>query len=155
MDTLLITPEEILELAFSPVDQIDPQVLTHSRIEAARLKFLVPVFGELCSLLGTERFAYLLNGFVKPALAFFVKYAILQELAVRIGNDGITQIGLPDQQPAEPALVESLRRDSLHAGHLFLRRGLEYLRRHESEFPELKMKRYRRVRREMHGGILL
>ena len=155
MQNLLISPEEVIELAFSPHDQIDPAILTDTRIEAAQLKFLAPAFGTLYTALCEGSYADFCREYIKPAAAYFVKYHLFLHLSVRIGNDGIIRLNPPDSTPAGTSEIARLRRESRQAAYLLLGKAYAFLRDHASEFPKLGRGSTRHRRARISGGLVI
>lgn len=88
----LITPEEILSLAFSPDDRIDPAHIRAARIEAAQLRYIRPAFGSaMYRKMILEQYGSFVSGYIKPALAHFVRYELIGELAVRASDRGLVR----------------------------------------------------------------
>lgn len=88
----LITQEDVLSLAFSPDDAIDPAHIREARIEAAQLRYIRPAFGEaMYRRMILEQYRDFVCGYIKPALAHFVRYELIGELAVRASDRGIVR----------------------------------------------------------------
>ena len=88
----LIQPEEVLGLAFSPDDQIDPVHLRHARIEAAQLRYIRPAFGPaMYHSMRMEKFEPFVSTYIKPALAHYIRYELIGELAVRASDRGVVR----------------------------------------------------------------
>jgi hypothetical protein len=155
MPNLLITPNEVVELAFSPHDQIDPARITDSRIEAAQLKFLAPALKKMYTALTEGLYDDFCRESIKPALACYVKYHLFPDLAVRVGSDGVIRLHTADSTPADPSEIARLRRESREAAHLLLHKALRYLKEHAAEFPEFAPEECRINRPRINGGIIL
>lgn len=88
----LITPEEVLGLAFSADDAIDPAHVRAARIEAAQLRYIRPAFGaEMYRKMILEQYGSFVSGYIKPALAHYVRYEMIGELAVRASDRGVVR----------------------------------------------------------------
>ena len=155
MQNLLITPDEAIELAFSPHDRIDPALLTDTRIEAAQLKFLAPALGKLYATLANGSYETFCREYIKPAAAYFVKYHIFLHLSVWIGNDGIVRLNPGGSTPADSAEIGRLRRESRETAYLLLSKAFTYLRNHSEDFPEIDPRNFKRKRLRMNGGIII
>jgi hypothetical protein len=153
---MLITPNEVVELAFSPHDQIDPALLTDTRIEAAQLKFLRPALKNLYTALTEGAYDDFCRKFIKPALAYFVKYHIFLCLSVRIGSDGIIRQRMPDAVPADLSQIARLRHESRETAYLLLEKAFNHLKNNAVEFPEFDpWEHCRRRRPRIHSGIVM
>ena len=88
----LITPEEVLGLAFSPDDAIDVSHIRVYRIEAAQLRYIRPVFGDkMYQQMILERHADFVFTYIRPALAHYIRYEMIGELAVRASDRGVVR----------------------------------------------------------------
>ncbi|WP_294600984.1 hypothetical protein [uncultured Rikenella sp.] len=86
----LIHPEEVVGLAFAADDPIDPDNVREMRIEAAQLRYIRPTFGDaMYESMRRERYPEFVYTFIKPALAHFVRYELIVELAVRSSGRGV------------------------------------------------------------------
>ena len=155
MENLLVTPDEVVELAFSPHDQIDPAIITDTRIETAQLKFLAPAFGEFYNALLDGLYDEFCREFIKPVAAYFVKYHIFLHLSVRIGNDGIIRLNPIEAAPASTSEIGRLRRESRETAYLLLGKAFAYLQEHAGDFPELKPEAVKQRRPRVNGGIVI
>lgn len=156
MQNLLITPDEVIELAFSPHDRIDPAIITDTRIETAQLKFVEPVLGKLYPALIDGAYGEFCREFIKPATAYFVKYHIFLHLSVRIGNDGIIRLRPADSTPADASEIARLRRESRETACLLLQKAIGHLIENAEMFPEFAAESGERPRAKInHGGIVI
>ncbi len=69
MKTTLITPAEVLALAFSPVEYRQEELVGQTVIEVAQARLLEPVFGPLYAVLGEAHYEDFTDEYIKPALA--------------------------------------------------------------------------------------
>ena len=76
MTDLLITAAEVLETAFPSNEYVPEGMIVPARIETAQLGFLRPVFGKLYDKLGEEPYAAFCRTYIKPALAYYVRYLL-------------------------------------------------------------------------------
>ena len=155
MEHLLITPDETIELAFAPHDQIDPAILTDTRIEAAQLKFLQPALKKFYTALTGGLHEAFCREFIKPALAYYVKYHIFLHLSVRIGNDGIIRLQPVESRPADASEIARLRRESRETARLLLDKALTHLKTHADDFPEFDAQECRPRRPRINNGIVI
>ena len=151
----LITPAEVIEIAFAANDQIDRSVITENRIEAAQLKFLAPRLRKMYDALTEGKYDSFNLTYIKPALAHFVRYAVFLNLSVHIGNKGTVRTKTIDATVATPAETGILRREAREAANALLERAIDYLRKNAGEFPEFCPEKCRRRRVRVNGGIVL
>lgn len=87
---LLITPQEIIDTAFVPTENLDASLVRPTKIDIAQEYFLRPK-------LGSATFESLVEGanpdfvdqYIKAPLAYFVRYGILEELSVNVDRNGV------------------------------------------------------------------
>jgi|GEM_PF-3842438 len=90
---LLITPDEVLVYAFSPREKITPGSIRYSKIDVAQERFIRPVLGEeMFDNLAQGKFRPFVNEYIKPALAHYVRYGVISEFSIRMGDDGAVLI---------------------------------------------------------------
>ena len=86
---LLITPEEVLAYAFSPREKIAPVSIRRAKIDVAQEHFIHPIVGDFMFGSMTDgKFRPFVNEYIKPALAHYVRYGVIPELSIRMGDDG-------------------------------------------------------------------
>lgn len=118
---LLITPEQVVELAFGC--DCDKHLVTdigEPTIMAAESKFVVPVFGaEMVEQMRSGSYAELVECYLRPALALYVKYLALPTLAIKVGTAGVvTYTGEGFEPSDEQAVKKLLRRTKADADAL-------------------------------------
>lgn len=109
--TTLITPEQVVALAFSDGEYLPSEVISRSLIMAAEERYLRPLAGaELCAAWQQGLHADLLNDFVLPALALGVRLLLQPRLRVRVGGCGVaTASGEKWQNASEEAAAAAER----------------------------------------------
>ncbi len=91
---LLITQQEVIDAAFLEREQISPNSIRPLRIEIAEEKYIRPRFGDvLFEEFATGYHADFVNQYIKPALAHFVRSAIIDELSMQVGDNGVVIFG--------------------------------------------------------------
>ena len=85
---VLITSSEVIDLAFSSVEQITPGIIKETKIEAAQERYIRPAFGEMYDAMTEGRYPEFVNTYLKPALAYFVRHDVIPEVSTPIGNTG-------------------------------------------------------------------
>ena len=86
---LLITPAEVIRHAFAPRERISPSSIRPIKIDIAQEHFIRPRFGdELFERLTEGAYPDFTERYIAPALAHFVRYGILAELCVEVGDHG-------------------------------------------------------------------
>lgn len=133
----LVTPLQVLKLAFAEGDYLPTDTVTEADIAAAEHRYIVPV-------IGTSLYEKLLNGahadfladFLAAPAALFTRLTLQPRLDVRTGQCGTTapksDTGQPAADDARRALARTLRAEA----RAMLRRAALHLRSHPAEFPE-------------------
>ena len=86
---LIITPDEVLAYAFSPREKITPGSIRRAKIDVAQEHFIRPVVGQrMFECFTAGKFAPFVNEYIKPALAHYVRYGVIAEFLIRMGDDG-------------------------------------------------------------------
>ncbi|MEF9949769.1 MAG: hypothetical protein RR752_01160 [Mucinivorans sp.] len=86
---LLITASEVVNLAFAARETISPSSIRSLKIDIAQEHFLRPRVGEALFDEMTEgQHPDLVTNYIKPALACFVRYGMIEELAIAVGDKG-------------------------------------------------------------------
>lgn len=86
---LLITPAEVVELAFTPREIISHSSVRHLKIDVAQEHFIRPRFGDaLFEKFKEGEHSAFVDGFIKPALAHFVRYGLVDELSIQMSDTG-------------------------------------------------------------------
>ncbi len=150
----LITSQEVVETAFPEPHKIDPALILSQKIEAVQEKFIRPALGVYYDKLAEEPFREFADSYVKPALAFFVKYSILPDLAVSIGMLGLMSNRSDNSQPASESRIRQLRLQTWSDAWVLLSRAIGYMCENRERFPDYDAESIARCR-NMIGGIVL
>ena len=76
---LLISKQDVVNLAYVPSEQMRVELIPQAVIAEAQYKFLRPVLNGLYEQLLADAHGELCELYVKPALAYYVKYLILTQ----------------------------------------------------------------------------
>ncbi|MBQ7310587.1 MAG: hypothetical protein IJW88_03570 [Alistipes sp.] len=86
----LITPEQVVSLAFSDAEYISVATISDSDIDAATNRYILPIVGQsLVDALLEQNYSALLEQYVAPALAFAVRHSIQPTLNLRTADSGL------------------------------------------------------------------
>ena len=135
----LITPERVVELAFSEGEFLPRERISEPQILVAEERYLLPIVGQtLYEALGGGEYSEFCKEYVEPLLAYAVKSLLLPELRVWVGACGVAE---PSGEGWESASEESF--STLLAGvksHLkSLRRRLSRALEREHEAGRLPL----------------
>ena len=133
----LITPLQVLRLAFGDGEYLPPETITEADIAAAEQRYIVPVIGRALyeKLLGGS-YAGFRTEYLAAPTALFTRVAVQPRLDIRTGQCGTTAPKSAYTQPAGDTARRHLRRALLAQARTLLRRAAEHLCAHGTEFPE-------------------
>lgn len=85
----LIQPNEVIEYAFLPRESIKHQSIKELKIDIVQQQYILPRFGdEMFDSMIEGEYAEFVYDYIKPALAFYVRASIIDELSILTGEDG-------------------------------------------------------------------
>ena len=133
----LITPLQVLRLAFGGGDYLPPDSVTEADIAGAEQRHIVPVVGRaLYEKLLEGSYAGFRDEYLAAPTAFFTRLALQSRLDISTGQCGTTAPKTACGQPAGEAALRALRRSLRTQARTLLRRAGEHLFAHRDEFPE-------------------
>ena len=135
----LITAQEVINLAFTDRNFLPGKILD-SQIKVAQEGFMLPALGDnLYTLLTTAvpsgSNAILVNDYLKPALAWFVRYVILPEIGVHASNTGVQVVTPNGSQTASDKQAGTLREQAKANGDILLGVALRYIEQNPQLYP--------------------
>ena len=155
MTDLLITAAEVLETAFPSNEYVPEGMIVPARIETAQLGFLRPVFGKLYDKLGEEPYAAFCRTYIKPALAYYVRYLMVDEQCAAIGAAGVRQNKSAYTEAVPDSRLHRLRRQARNDADTLLDKAIDYVENNPAMFPEYDRKENIRRRVLIKGGFIL
>ena len=150
----LISPAEVLELAFPSNQYLPEDMILPAKIDTAQYRFLKPAFGNFYACLVNEQYESFLNRFVKPALAFYVRYLIIDDLCASTGTSGVLQTETDYAESASEKNMEKVKRQAKEDADTLLRQALDYLEDHAEQFPEYDVEHEKDRKVCMKGGFI-
>lgn len=153
---LLITPAQVATLAFVAPDFISPEAVPEATILAAQQKFVRPALGDaLYDALCRGQYPSLLEEYIVPPLALYVKALMLPSLAVRTGAGGVVEsYGANSARAGEGKLRAAIRRLRGDASAL-VRRAVDHIEASPADYPEYDPDRSALRRFSIAGGVVL
>ena len=128
----VVTPEQVIDLAFAPDGMVTMSKITLSDIVLAESRYLLPLIGEsLYNALLEGGYQTLNEEYVAPMVAAWTRYIAEPLIAERIGSGHYDDNSHADNDAQELVLVH-LR----HNAACFSRRLTDYLNAHCDEFEE-------------------
>ena len=126
----LVTPVQVLKLAFGEGEYLPPEIIAEADIAGAEQRHIVPVVGRaLYEKLLAGSYPDFRTEYLASPAALFTR-------AVRTEQCGTTAPKSAYAQPAGDTARRHLRRALLAQARTLLHRAAEYLRAHRDEFPE-------------------
>lgn len=133
----LITPVQVVRLAFAPDDCLPPDAVAEADIAAAEQRYLVPVIGAaLHQRLINDTDRSFVDHYLAAPLALYTRLLIQPRLDVRAGRGGTTA---PNPSGASPAAAEArraVRTALLTEARALLRRAVARIEAYPRSFPE-------------------
>uniref|UniRef100_UPI003FD7B7A9 DUF6712 family protein n=1 Tax=Alistipes putredinis TaxID=28117 RepID=UPI003FD7B7A9 len=154
--TTLVTPREVIDLAFADGGYLPPEAIGTVDIAAAEARYLLPVTGPaLWQKLAEGEYPTLREEFAAPAAACAVRVAMQPALDLHGGAGGTTVTKSSACQPAG--------QEQLAASHRALRNRLsallhalsDHLDAHPSDYPEYAPEKNVLHRVLIVGGLVL
>lgn len=133
---MLITAQEVVAMAFTPADRVRPSQITDFAILSAQRKFIKPVLGGLYDALMLNRYSQLLDRFVKPALAMYVKRLMLPSLSARVTPEGVTVHTSEYSHSADTQALRALLRSVESDARTLMLRAVDAVESAPEEYPE-------------------
>lgn len=149
----LITAEEVVKLAFSVTEQIKPTAIVESKIIAAEEKYLRPVLGSLLDALKNGKYPELLNDYIKPALAYYVRYGIIPDLSLKLNSMGAQTAFTNHTSAATDKQRSEMRMQAKDDADALLLKALRYIK--DGDFPEYDSQKNVRRKVIMNGGLII
>lgn len=154
---ILITPQETINIAFQGLSDINADLICESKINAAQYKFIRPVVGSdmyRCLMLG--EYSDFVHTYIKPALAYFVRYTVLPDISLQVGNAGIMQYSGQYSSAATDKQRETLRAQALDDGNTLLNEAVDELKSNPTLYPKYHPEISGRNKQAViRGGIIL
>jgi len=107
-----MTPAEVSALCFGSDPNIAADFINESTILTAQRRFVLPVTGkDLWTELEKDRYSALLNDYIKPSLALYVKYLVLPAISCQPGILGVVQYSGQNFGSADAEAFARLRKE--------------------------------------------
>lgn len=151
----IITPAEVLALAFSDGGYLPPDVIAHEDIEAAIERWVKPIVGEaLLDAVQSGGYAEFGQDILKPAIAFCVRWAVQPRLNAPTSQLGLAAAVGSGVKSADKSLREELIRAVKVRARTALKSMSEYLEAHAAEMKEYDTKQNVLNRCSCDGGFV-
>lgn len=153
---LLMSPAEVEAAAFGDMGGQNGALVSESAVYAAQCKFIKPVLGpKMSAALEEGSYAEFAEEYVKPALAMFVKYAVLPSVAARAGALGVVNFSGECFDAADNEAVRRLRDAVRSDAEALLAAAVGHIEASSGEYPEYDPRENIKNRVSIGGGIVL
>lgn len=151
----LITPNEVIGIAFSDGNYIDADAISECDIAAATERWVVPVTGRaLIRAVKAGKYEELRDDYLKPVIALYTRLLVQPRLNAATSQLGLSVVTTSSRKAADKDARKELQR-SLRERAQFLRQRLdEYLAEHAAELAEYDPKQNILNRCRCDGGFV-
>ena len=133
----LVTPLQVLKLAFGEGEYLPPEIIAEADIAGAEQRYIVPVVGRaLYEKLLAGSYPDFRTEYLASPAALFTRAVLQPRLDVRTGQCGTVAPKSAAYQPAGTQALRELQRSLRRQARTLLRRAAEHLETHAAEFPE-------------------
>lgn len=155
MEEKIITPQEVISLAFTDGEYLAAEVIAAADISAAVERWILPVVGEsLIKAVAAGAYEEFAAGYLKPTLAAYVRLEVQPRLNVATSQMGLTIPSTTHRKVAD----ESMRRELMVAlkrrAESLRRRMSRYLDAEAAEMPEYDPTKNVLKRSSCYGGFV-
>lgn len=133
----LVTPLQVLKLAFGEGEYLPPEIIAEADIAGAEQRHIVPVVGRaLYEKLLAGSYPDFRTEYLASPAALFTRAVLQPRLDVRTGQCGTVAPKSAAYQPAGTQALRELQRSLRRQARTLLRRAAGHLETHAAEFPE-------------------
>ena len=133
----LVTPLQVLKLAFGEGEYLPPEIIAEADIAGAEQRHIVPVVGRaLYEKLLAGSYPDFRTEYLASPAALFTRAVLQPRLDVRTGQCGTVAPKSAAYQPAGTQALRELQRSLRRQARTLLRRAAGHLDTHAAEFPE-------------------
>ncbi len=151
----LISPSQVLSLAFGDGELLPPEAISEADIAAAEQRYILPVVGQALyeRLLGGA-YPDFTAGYLAAAAALFTRLGIQSRLDIRTGQCGTTAPKSSWFQPADAEARRKLSGSLRTQARTLLRRAADHLEARNDDFPEYDPDDNILNRCSIHGNLV-
>lgn len=151
----IMTVAEVEQIAFGDV-ALPEGCLSERDVQVAQLRYLAPSLGEeMYAAVLAGRYTELADEWLKPALALFVKAAVLPSLALRVGAAGVVRYGGETFDAAAAEDVAAWSRRVRCDANTLLDAARRQMAADPEAYPEYDPQGDVRCRTSIAGGVVL
>lgn len=127
---------QVVELAFSAGNSVSPASIKETKIVVAQEKYLRPELGGLYDAVLDGKYPDLLDNYLRPALAHYVRYAIIPDLSIRLSDKGVQTHFSEHASVATDAQRDELRRQDKEDADILLALAVRHIAANPDRYPE-------------------
>ena len=151
----IITPSEVIALAFGDGEYVAAEALSPLDIDAATERWVRPVVGEeLLQAVGRGRYSELSEGYIKPAIALYTRYIVQPRLNAATSQLGLSVPAGSHRKAADEKARKELMQALLKRARAALKRLSQQLERQAAEIPEYRSAENILRRCSIDGGVV-
>ena len=151
----LISPTQVVQLAFPPDACLPPEAVTEADIAAAAQRYLIPVIGaSFYERLMTKNDRSFIDHYLAAPLALFTRLMIQPRLDIRTGRSGTTAPKLDGTTPAPEEARREQYRSLRTEARMLLQRAVDRLELYPKDFPEYDPKQNVLKRCSLDGKLV-
>lgn len=151
----IITPSEVIALAFGDGEYVAAEVISPLDIDAATERWVRPVVGEeLLQAIGKGRYSELSEGYLKPAIALYTRYIVQPRLNAATSQLGLSVPAGSHRKAADEKARKELMQALLKRARAALKRLSQQLERQAAEIPEYRSAENILRRCSIDGGVV-
>lgn len=139
MAQTIITPRQVLEIAFSDGEWLSEGVITDADIVAAIEHWILPVTGRrLIEAIENGRHEEFLSEYLRPAVAFYTRLLVQPRLNVQTSQLGLSAPSGPTHKAADGKARAALQQTLRQRAHALRKRLSDYLEEHTLTMGEYR-----------------
>ena len=152
----LITPLQVVKLAFGDGETLPPETIAEADIAAAEERWIVPAIGrKLHSRILAGLCADLCTDYLAAPTALYTRALVQPRLDIRTDRLGTAAPKPTGAQAADDDARRQLRRQLLEEARTLLHRATAYLAENRSRYAEYDPEQNCAARCSIAGGIIL
>lgn len=151
---MLITASEVISMAFTSVEQVKPEIINSTKIIAAEQQYLRPVFGKLYDAMVDGQYDDFVAEYIRPALAYYVRYGVIPDLSISLGNTGAMTFGTQHSSSASDKQRQMLRSQAIADADALICRAIRHIEANKEMFPEYEVKENIKKKTSIKGGFI-
>ena len=137
MEKSIITPSQVVQIAFSDGCYIDPATIAEADIAVATERWITPVVGQpLLDAVAAGSYAELRDDYLLPAIALHTRQLVQPRMNASTGQLGLAVVSSSTQRAADEALRRELQQSVKERARAALKRLSAYLDAHSAEIAE-------------------